>query len=307
MPLATRDRKHEILSTFRRRGSRTRYPEPFAYQSGFSVKWLIEEQLAGSAALNFDPAKGSVMAPWLSWGSYLWADGLVPRSDGLTWACGDFRDTDGTHPSDLGRAKVASLLLDFFKSDPTTARWFVDCFPSDPGTFAAPPEAQDLQVADGGGGSVTISWDSLYPVVGPGVSYDLVTGSVSQLRSDNGFAGAGCLTTGLPDTPFTDSRSGPAPGEAFYYLARGRNGCGVGTYGDGTPSPRSWGSPGRRHSFLLLIALQPASCIPRMGSRTIRRPARQARSAQSAMPSTTPSVRRDGAAYQEERSRVSGI
>ncbi|HEV8375571.1 MAG TPA: hypothetical protein VGR38_04970 [Candidatus Polarisedimenticolia bacterium] len=212
-------------------------PEPFAYQSGFSVKWLVEEQLGGSAALNFDPAKGPVMAPWLSWGSYLWADGMTPRSDGLTWACEDFRDTDGTHPSDLGRARVAGLLLDSFKSDPTTARWFVDCFPADPGTFAAPPEVQDVQVAHAGGGSVTISWDSLDPVVGAGAFYDLVTGSVSLLRSDAGFAGAGCLTSGLPDTPFTDSQSGPATGEAFYYLVRGRNGCGLGTYGDGTPAP----------------------------------------------------------------------
>jgi hypothetical protein len=217
--------------------SSTLNPEPFAYQSAFSVKWLIEEQLGGSAALNFDPAKGQVMAPWLSWAAYLWADGLTPRSDGLTWACADFQVTDGTHPSDQGRAKVASLLLDFFKSDPTTVPWFVDCFPSDPGTFAAPPEALGLMVSEAGGGSVTISWDSLDPVVGAGAFYDLVTGSVSQLRSDAGFTRAGCLISGLNDTPFTDSRPGPAPGEAFYYLARGRNGCGVGTYGDGTASP----------------------------------------------------------------------
>src|SRR5262249_13574578 len=32
-------------------------PEPYAYESGFSVKWLIEEQLKGDAALNFDSGK----------------------------------------------------------------------------------------------------------------------------------------------------------------------------------------------------------------------------------------------------------
>jgi hypothetical protein len=42
-------------------------PEPFAYQSGFAVKWLIEEQINGSAELNFDPAKGAMKAPWLAW------------------------------------------------------------------------------------------------------------------------------------------------------------------------------------------------------------------------------------------------
>jgi arylsulfatase A-like enzyme/dienelactone hydrolase len=99
-------------------------PEPYAYQSGFAVKWLIEEQLKGSAELNFDPAKGGVKAPWLSWGPYLWADGLTPRSDGLFWECADFAN-DGTHPSPSGRMKVAQLLLKFFKSDATATPWFL--------------------------------------------------------------------------------------------------------------------------------------------------------------------------------------
>jgi hypothetical protein len=100
-------------------------PEPYAYESGFAVRWLIEEQLEGDAAVNYDPARGAVVAPWLAWGPYLWADGLVPRAgDGLTWACADFVTNDGTHPSASGRAKVADLLLDFFTTDPTAVPWF---------------------------------------------------------------------------------------------------------------------------------------------------------------------------------------
>jgi hypothetical protein len=100
-------------------------PEPYAYESGFAVRWLIEEQIAGSAALNHDPDTGPVMAPWLAWGPYLWADGLTPRApDGLTWECADFVASDGTHPSASGRAKVAQMLLDFFVADPTTEPWF---------------------------------------------------------------------------------------------------------------------------------------------------------------------------------------
>lgn len=99
-------------------------PEPYAYEGGFAVRWLIEEQIAGSAALNHDPSVGAVLAPWLAWGPYLWADGLVPRADGLTWACADFSPNDGTHPATSGRAKVAQMLLDFFVSDLTTAPWF---------------------------------------------------------------------------------------------------------------------------------------------------------------------------------------
>jgi hypothetical protein len=99
-------------------------PEPYAYESGFAVRWLIEEQIAGSPALNHDPKAGPVLAPWLAWGPYLWADGLVPRADGLTWECADFSTNDGTHPATSGRAKVARMLLDFFVTDPTTEPWF---------------------------------------------------------------------------------------------------------------------------------------------------------------------------------------
>jgi hypothetical protein len=41
--------------------------EPFSYESGFAVKWLIERQLQGDPALNCDAGKGPVQAPWLSW------------------------------------------------------------------------------------------------------------------------------------------------------------------------------------------------------------------------------------------------
>src|SRR2546425_9130966 len=77
-------------------------PEPFAYQSGFAVQGIVRDQLEGKPSLNFDPDRGRVGAPWLSWGAYLWADGLAPRSDGLLWECADFQ-TDGTHPAASGR------------------------------------------------------------------------------------------------------------------------------------------------------------------------------------------------------------
>jgi len=100
-------------------------PEPYAYQQGFAIKWLIEDQISGDPDLNYDPDAGPVEAPWLSFGVYMWADGLVARSDGMTWVCADFRD-DGTHPSDQGRRKVAELLLHHFKSDLTSTPWFLE-------------------------------------------------------------------------------------------------------------------------------------------------------------------------------------
>ena len=100
-------------------------PEPYAYESGFSVRWLIEQQLAGVDSLNYDPAEGDVEAPWLAWGPYLWADGLEGRGDGLTWACSDFAENDGTHPAPSARARVADSLLAFFGRDATTVPWFL--------------------------------------------------------------------------------------------------------------------------------------------------------------------------------------
>jgi hypothetical protein len=95
-------------------------PEPYAYESGFSMRWVIEAQLAGGL-----PYEGAgAVAPWVAWGPYLWADGLTPRHDGLTWACSDLAN-DGTHPSAAGRQKVASRLMDFVRMDPTAREWYL--------------------------------------------------------------------------------------------------------------------------------------------------------------------------------------
>src|SRR5207248_577374 len=99
-------------------------PEPFAYESAFAVRWMIADQLRGVANLNFDPNKGVVVAPWLAWASYLWADGTNPRSDKFTWLCSDVQ-SDFTHPSTTGRNKVAHELLAFFKTHATATPWFL--------------------------------------------------------------------------------------------------------------------------------------------------------------------------------------
>jgi lysophospholipase L1-like esterase len=87
-------------------------PEPAAYDSGFAVRWLIQDRM-----------QGKLKGPWIGWGPYLWTDGERGRADGLVWKCEDVRK-DGTHPSATGAAKVARALLQFFKSDPTAKTWF---------------------------------------------------------------------------------------------------------------------------------------------------------------------------------------
>jgi hypothetical protein len=100
-------------------------PEPYAYASGFAVKWTIGAQLNGSSVLNYNSTRGPVEAPWVAWGPYTWADGLKPRSDGLTYSCSDFHPDDGTHPSAQGATKIADQLLRFFETDPTAKSWFL--------------------------------------------------------------------------------------------------------------------------------------------------------------------------------------
>ena len=93
-------------------------PEPYAYESAFVVRWLIQDQLK-AAELNSDKA------PVLLWGPYLWADGTTPRkSDGLVYERSDLAG-DGTHPSQSGRRKVADLLLKFFQTDPLASKWYL--------------------------------------------------------------------------------------------------------------------------------------------------------------------------------------
>jgi hypothetical protein len=114
-------------------------PEPSAYESGFSVRWLIEKQINGDPSLNFDPNKGEVVAPYLSWGPYLWIDGENARSDGQVWLQEDMV-RDCTHPTMSGTVKVAAMLLDFFKSDTTTVGWFLNAFSPEPGDTSLPSE-----------------------------------------------------------------------------------------------------------------------------------------------------------------------
>lgn len=104
-------------------------PEPYAYESGFGVKWVIAGQIAQMSGGAVDSRAGDLnyntVAPWMAWGPDLWANGTVSRPDGLFWVRTDFRDTDGTHPSSTGVQKVGRLLLDFFKASSFSKCWFV--------------------------------------------------------------------------------------------------------------------------------------------------------------------------------------
>jgi hypothetical protein len=106
-------------------GISTTEPEPEAYESAFGAKWAIQDQINGNPNLNYNSANGPVLAPWMGWSAYYWANGMIPRSDGVTWSCQDL-ESDGLHPRDpIGHIKIGQYLLNWFKTSELTTPWFL--------------------------------------------------------------------------------------------------------------------------------------------------------------------------------------
>jgi len=171
-------------------------PEPYAYEVGFAVKWSIQDQLNGNANLNYNPNNGPVVAPWMSWGPYYWANGMLGRNDGLEWDCEDF-SSDGTHPSSTyGQLKVATALLQFLKTDDTAIPWFLA--PS----LALTPNAGNNQT-----GNVGTTLPTALTVLAANGS--TVESGVTVTFSDNGANGkfnptsATTNSSGLASTSYT--------------------------------------------------------------------------------------------------------
>ena len=108
-----------------RYASVTLNPEPYAYWQGWAVKKVIEDQINGDAQLQHSGT--GTNSPWLSWGIYMWSDGSIPQTTNpnVFWDCPADFNSDGTHPSIVGRQKVGSLLLNFFTTDSTATPWFL--------------------------------------------------------------------------------------------------------------------------------------------------------------------------------------
>ena len=107
-------------------GSGQNDPEPYAYESAFAVRGMMQDQINGVAAMNYNAANGPVMAPWVAWGPYTWANGLLARSDGQVWSCQNI-EGDGVHTSSTGGGteKVAYSLMNFLKTSDVSSPWFL--------------------------------------------------------------------------------------------------------------------------------------------------------------------------------------
>lgn len=111
-------------------------PEVFAYEYGFGTKWVIEAQTRQERNLGIDTIAGDLsngVAPELVWATYPWANGVIPRSDGLYWCEGqtgspcngevDFNPGDGIHPNLTGDKKVSNMVMNYFLNSPYST-WF---------------------------------------------------------------------------------------------------------------------------------------------------------------------------------------
>ena len=125
-----------------------------------------------------------------------------------------------------------------------------DCAPRDAESWGAPPEIPDLELGPApappvpragvpppraSGHDVLATWESISDRSGPAVLYDVASGSLQALRANRRFAAADCAAAAVERALLVDA-SEPEPGDGIWFLVRGRNGCGSGTWG---------GDPGR--------------------------------------------------------------
>lgn len=102
---------------------------PRDYLNGWAIKWLVEKQINGDTGYEFEGV--SAPLPFVTWGTYHWADGSVQRNDGLQWLCDLDIGGDGLHLSASGEIKSGQIMFDYFTGDETTQPWILQHTTSD--------------------------------------------------------------------------------------------------------------------------------------------------------------------------------
>jgi hypothetical protein len=106
-----------------------------------------------------------------------------------------------------------------------------DCDAADSGAWAAPAEVTNLTLTSGA--PTQAAWDEQGTQAGPGVNYELVGGSLAQLRSSGLVSATSCLAGGLTSNVYSDVRPAPPVGDGYYYLIQALNSCAEGGFGAG--------------------------------------------------------------------------
>jgi len=103
-----------------------------------------------------------------------------------------------------------------------------DCAPGDPLTWREVPPVTGFAVDRDAG----LTWDAPSPDPGPSLRFDVLGGTLADLRA-SGHAAAACIASGLIDPEWPDPSGPPAPGEGAFYLIRAANPCGTASLGAG--------------------------------------------------------------------------
>jgi hypothetical protein len=102
-----------------------------------------------------------------------------------------------------------------------------DCDDANSSVWFAPVAVTNLHVLKTV--PTSVAWDDQRGAVGPGTTYNAVSGKIKQAGFIE-YTAASCLYSGGGASYF-DQRVNPTPGFAYWYLVRSRNTCGVTTYG----------------------------------------------------------------------------
>ena len=114
-------------------------PEPFGYEYGFATKWVINAQMTQRFNGTIDPIAGNLQystgssfppsqtAPWITWGSYWWAQGAATCSHcqvSTSYPTVNDYQADATHPSTGAITKVVSNMINFLENSVFASPWF---------------------------------------------------------------------------------------------------------------------------------------------------------------------------------------
>lgn len=128
-----------------------------------------------------------------------------------------------------GKVHLFSNGADFLETDGDGVRDDLDCAPGDALAFAVPGEVRRVRFPT----KTSIAWAHAGLIAGAGTVHDVVRGSLAQLPVGTGGDEL-CLIQGTPDASLAVEPVPPS-GTGFYYIVRGTNACGTGSYGYRSP------------------------------------------------------------------------
>ncbi len=190
----------------------------------------------------------------------IWKGRLFAGTDvGVSWS-----DDGGATWSDLRGGMPYGVIMDLTEHGPTNTLWAAsysrglftydlaqlgtadgdhdgvdnntDCALADSGAFASPGEVPALGIDKGAGNAANLIWSNLAAQAGTGTAYDVARGDLASLAA-SGTGAATALACGVAGTTASDPAI-PPRSSGVYYLVRGRNTCGLGTWGTGTGGTR---------------------------------------------------------------------